>query len=120
MAISRGGEKWKSSAQSAQPKADGARGTRSRDEPQDADSAPFELVVAVDPRQPEQHVREHRVARRRRVVVELLRAHDERLAVGRREEEAATLVVGEELDGEQRQPPRLREPAESPVATWSS
>ena len=45
--------------------------------------APLELVVAVDPREPQQHVREHRVARRRRVVVEVLLPRDEPLAVAR-------------------------------------
>ena len=82
------------------------------DEPQDGDGVPLELVVAVDPCEAQQHVREHRVAGRRRVVVEVLRAHDERLAVGRREEEAAALVVSEQLDREQRQPARLLEPAQ--------
>ena len=37
---------------------------------------------------------------------------DELLAVGGREEEAAALVVGEELDREQREPARLLEPAQ--------
>ena len=72
----------------------------------------LELVVAVDPREAQQHVREHRVAGRRRVVVEVLRAHDERLAVGGREEEAAALVVSEQLDREQREAARLLEPAQ--------
>ena len=71
----------------------------------------LELVVAVDPREPDQHVREHRVAGRQRVVVELLRPRDEALAVGRREKEAAVLVVGEELDREPGEPVRLVEPA---------
>ena len=92
------------------------RGRRPRheiaDEAQDGDGMPLELVVAVDPRQPQEDVREHRVAGRRRVVVEILRARDERLAVGGREEEAAALVVGEELDGESREASRLLEPAQ--------
>src|SRR5262249_17273662 len=37
---------------------------------------------------------------------------DERLAVGRREEEAAARIVREELDREQRHPARLLQPAE--------
>ena len=92
------------------------RGRRPRhevaDEPQDGDGVALELVVAVDPREAQQHVREHRVAGRRRVVVEVLRAHDERLAVGGREEEASALVVAEQLDGEQREAARLLEPAQ--------
>ena len=111
IASSRGGEKWRSSAQSVQPNADGARLQPVHDQAEDADGAPLELVVAVDPREPEQHVREHRVARRRRVVVEVLLARDELLAVRRREEEAAALVVAEELDREEREPARLLEPA---------
>ena len=43
---------------------------------------------------------------------ELLPPRDELLALGRREEEAAVLVVGEQLDREQREPPRLLEPAQ--------
>ena len=62
--------------------------------------------------EPQQHVREHRVAGRDRVVVEVLRARDELLAVGGREEEAAALVVGEQLDREQREPARLEQPAQ--------
>ena len=44
------------------------------------------------------------------MVVEVLRARDERLAVRRREEEAAAFLVGEEVDGEHREPVRLEEP----------
>ena len=89
---------------------------------------PLELVVAVDPREPQQHVGEHRVAARRRVVVEVLLADDQLLAVGGRLEEAAVLVVAEELDREPREPVRLLEPAqlagrdvqlESPLATFA-
>ena len=83
---------------------------RGQDEPEHGDAAPLELVVAVDPREAEQHVREHRVAGRERMVVELLRPRDEALAVDGREEEAAVLVVGEELDREPREPVRLLEP----------
>ena len=57
-------------------------------------------------------MREHRVAGRKRMVVELLRPRDELLAVGGREEEAAVLLVGEELDREPRQPVRLAQPAQ--------
>ena len=55
-------------------------------------------------------MREHRVARGERVVVELLRARHESLAVARREEEAAALLVREELDREPREPVGLFEP----------
>ena len=64
------------------------------------------------PREPQQDVREHRVAGRERVVVELLRPRDQLLAVGGREEEAAALLVGEELDREPREPVRLPQPAQ--------
>src|SRR6266571_304115 len=47
------------------------------------------------------HVREHRVPRRDRVVEEVLLASDQLLAVGGRQEEAAALLVGEELDREE-------------------
>ena len=62
------------------------------------------------------------------MVVELLLARDELLAVGGRQEEAAALVVAEQLDREPREPPRLLEPAqlagrdvqlESPFATFA-
>ena len=94
--------------------AERGRGSRDGavDEPEDADRAALELVVPVDPRQAKQHRGEHRVARRRRVVLEILLARDELLPVGGREEEAAALVVGEELDGEAGQAVRLLEPAE--------
>ena len=46
------------------------------------------------------------------MVVEFLLACDELLSVGRREEEAAALLVGEELDGEQGEPARLLEPTQ--------
>src|SRR5205085_2409986 len=83
------------------------RGRRLREHPrsetEDADGALLHLVVAVDAREPEEDVREHRVARRRRVVVELLLPADEPLPVGRRVEEAAAFIVAKELDGEQGQ-----------------
>src|SRR5437764_11157325 len=81
-------------------------------QPEDRDRATLQLVLAVDPPQPRQDVREHRVAARRRMVVEVLLPRDERLAVCRREEEAATLVVAEQLDREPREAMRLLEPAE--------
>jgi len=46
------------------------------------------------------------------MVVELLRAGDELLAVRGREEEAAVLGVAEELDGEPGEPVGLLEPAQ--------
>ena len=58
-------------------------------ETQHRDAALLELVVAPDPAEPEQDVGEHRVAARRRVVVELLLARDQLLAVARCLEEAA-------------------------------
>src|SRR6476646_9747798 len=82
------------------------------DEPEDSDRAALELVVPVDARQAKQHRGEHRVARRRRVVLEVLLARDELLAVDGREVEAAALVVPEEVDRESREAVRLEEPAE--------
>ena len=46
------------------------------------------------------------------MVVELLLARDELLAVGRREKEAAPLLVGEELDGESDETVGFQEPAQ--------
>src|SRR6266487_6095558 len=46
------------------------------------------------------------------MVVELLLACHQPLAVGGREKETAALLVGEELDGEPREPVRLLEPAQ--------
>ena len=43
------------------------------EQPEDSDGATLEVVVAVDPREPQQDVRKHRVAGRQRVVVERLR-----------------------------------------------
>src|SRR5215210_2897251 len=85
---------------------------RRDDETEDIDGPSLELVVAVDPRDPEQDLRQHRVARRRRVVVEGLLARDQPLAVLRGQEEAAAFVVREELDGESREPVGLLEPAQ--------
>src|SRR2546423_14715453 len=79
-------------------------------EAKDAHGTTLELVVTEDARQPERDVREHRVAGRRRMVVELLLAAHELLAVRGRVEEAAALVVAEQRDGEQRQASRLVEP----------
>src|SRR3954468_322508 len=82
------------------------------DEPEHADRATLELVVAPQSRKPEQDEREHRVPGRRRMVVEVLLAADQPLAVDRREEETAALVVAEELDRQQCEPPRLLQPAQ--------
>src|SRR5579884_3904650 len=80
---------------------------------------PLELVVAPEPGQAQEHEGEHRVARGGGSVVEGLLPRDERLAVGRGEEEAAALRVAEQLDGEQQAflggdrlvvPARLRPP----------
>ena len=89
-----------------------AAGERRPDDAEHRHRAPFELVVAVDARQAEQAVREHRVTGRDRAVVEILRPGDELLSVYRGHEEAAAVVVREQLDGEQRQAPRLLEPAQ--------
>ena len=92
------------------------RGRRLRQEmrrkAEDSDGLSFHVVVAVDPREPKEHVRQHRVPGRRRMVVELLLAVDEPLAVGGRVEEAAVFRVAEQLHGQQRQPARFLEPAE--------
>src|SRR5205823_9225482 len=66
-------------------------------EAQDAGRTPLEVVLAPDTGEPDQDEREHRVAGRRRIVVEVLAARDELLAVGGRQEEAAPFVVREEL-----------------------
>ena len=54
----------------------------------------------------------HRVAGRRRVVVEVLAARDELLTSCGREEKAASAVVGEELRRPQCKPARGSEPAQ--------
>ena len=54
------------------------------------------------------------------MVVEDLLTGDELLAVDRRLEEAAVLVVEEELERAERKPVRLFEPAKLAGATWSS
>ena len=82
------------------------------DEAQRADRLPLELVVAPDPREPQEDEGEHRAPGGRRVVVERLLPRDELLAVGRREEEAAAFRVAEELDRGEREPPRLPQPAQ--------
>src|SRR5207248_2615678 len=91
------------------------RGRRLRQWPsgeaEDADGVPLELVVAEDAREPERDEGEHRVAGRSRVIVELLLPAHELLAVRGRVEETASLLVAEQLDGEQRQPSRLVQPA---------
>ena len=90
------------------------RGARKEwsDEPEDADRLPLELLVTPEPRKAEQHVGEHRVSRRRRVIVEVLLPRDELLPVPRREEETAVGGVAEEIDGKHCKPPRLFEPAQ--------
>ena len=82
------------------------------DEPEDSDGQALELVVAVDPRELQQDEGQHCVARGCRLVLEVLLARDELLAVGGREVEAAALLVPEELDREARQSVRLLEPAQ--------
>ena len=95
----------------AERRRDPARGScaSSRSTP---DRLALELVVAVDPRKPQQHEREHRVPRRHRVVVEVLLARDQLLRVVGGHEEAAALLVGEELDRQPGEPVRLLEPAQ--------
>src|SRR5205814_4322237 len=73
-------------------------------EAEPANRRPLELVVAPDPREPQEDEGEHRASGGRRVVVERLLPRDELLAVGRREEEAAASRVGEELDRGECQP----------------
>src|SRR5689334_1886084 len=85
---------------------------RVSNEPYDARRAALQLVVAPDAAEPQQHEREHRVPRGRRVVVELLLARDEPLGVVGREVEAAALLVGEQLDRKARQPVCLEQPAQ--------
>ena len=75
-------------------------GRRDRDELERRSAPALERLVAPDPREPHEHVGEHRVAARRRVVVEVLLARDQLLAVDRRREEAAVLLVDEEVDGQ--------------------
>ena len=87
-------------------------GERAHDQPEHRDRALLEQVVAVDAGEPQQDVGEHRVPARRRMVVEALLARDELLAVRRRLEEAAVLLVEEELEREPREPVRLLEPAQ--------
>ena len=82
------------------------------DEPERPDRLPLELLVSPDPREPQEDEREHRVARRDRVVLERLLPRDELLAVGRREEEAAALVVSEERDRAIRGAAARAQPAE--------
>ena len=68
----------------AQRPAEGARRARSSVGPTSRSTdtaAALELVVAPDPPEAQEHVREHRVPGRDRVVVEVLRARDELLAV---------------------------------------
>src|SRR5206468_1825010 len=98
----------------AERPAEGAR--RSREEvahkAERSDRRPLELVVAPDPREPQEDEGEHRAPGGRRVVVECLLPRDELLSVRRCEEEAAVSRVGEELDRGEREPPRLLQPAQ--------
>ena len=71
---------------------------------------PLELVVPPDAGEPEEDVREHRAPGRDRRVLQVLRARDARVALRGREEEAAVLLVGEELDREQGEPACLEQP----------
>src|SRR5215211_2444691 len=80
------------------------------DEAEDGDGVALELVVAVDARKAQEHPGQHPVSRGRRLVLEILPPRDEILARG--EIEAATLFVGEQLDGQARQPVGLHQPAE--------
>ena len=120
IASSRCGARCWSSATSIQPNDVGLRGSRSRTSRSTDDAPRLELVVAPDAREPEQDVGEHRVSARRRVVVDLLLARDEPLAVDRRLEEPAALVVCEQRDGERREAVRLAQVRGSPLATCSS
>ena len=111
IASSRGGARWRSRAQSAQENARGNPLHRRRKEAQDALAALDHRIVAPDPAEAHEHRRHHRVPGRDRIVVEVLRAGGERLAVVRREEEPAALVVREELDRAIGDPARLEQPA---------
>src|SRR5262249_2549354 len=82
-----------------------------REEPQYRFAATLELGVAPDPGEAQEDVREHGVPARRRVIVEVLLARDEPLAVDRRLEEAAAPVVFEELDREACESMRPLQPA---------
>src|SRR6186997_1496490 len=57
---------------------------------------------------------EHRVPRRDGRVLKILRPWDACVPVRRREEESSLFLVGEELDGEQDEPPCFEEPVELP------
>ena len=73
---------------------------------------PLELVVAVDPCERSSTYASIELPDGVGWSSRPFARHDERLAVGRREEEAAALVVSKQLDGEQRQAARLLEPAQ--------
>ena len=83
-------------------------------EPEDADRQLLELGVAVDAREAEEHEGRHRVPGGGRMVVELLAARHEPVALGRVDVEAAAVGIGEELDEQPGQPTRLLEPAQVP------
>ncbi len=82
------------------------------DEPERPDRLPLELLVAPDPREPQEDESEHRVTRRDRVVLERFLPRDELLTVGRRQEEAAALLVSEQRDRAIRGAAARAEPAE--------
>ena len=112
IASSRGGARWRSSAQSAQ---ENARGTRSIAGASRRRTPSPRSISASSPQIRPRRTRtrrHHRVPGRDRIVVEVLRPRGERLAVVRREEEAAALVVGEELDRDVGDPARLEQPAD--------
>src|SRR5215218_5455807 len=85
-------------------------GHRVPHQPEDPDRAALKLRIAVDAREPEEEIRQNRVARRRGVIVEALLPRDQPLAVGGGEEEAAALGVGEKLDCKPPEPGGLLEP----------
>ena len=128
MAISRGGLSQRSSPTSAHANDPGRSPHGRLHEPKDADREPLELVVAPEPREPQEHPREHRVPRGDRRVLEILRPRDARIPVRGSEVEAAVRVVGEELDREPGEAVRLQQPAnvagrdvqlDSPLATFA-
>ena len=82
------------------------------DQAENGHCSAFELVVTPDPAEAQKHPREHRVAGGNRRVLKVAGARHALVGVCRREEETAALLVGEELDREQREPVSLEEPAD--------
>ena len=80
-------------------------------QPQDAHRALLVLVLAGQRGEPQQPVSGARVARRNRVVLEVLPARDEPLVVRGGLEESAPLLVGEARDHRVRGRARRAEPA---------